>query len=377
MAHVFIVNQDTLKYHLNYLFAGTGAKDLKINFLQDQTNNNIRSEKLLCGMIADISRIRIGDKILFYLQANKNHDGMFFGSFEATSEAFIDNENYPTGLTKYKFLPFRITIKPYEVYSKGATERNCLDSLKDIEHPYQMCWSLIYRKLKGNRGCTMITDYEYESIMKKIRLENDNKKLSSNSFSYDENTNTIIPSLEKDKYEGKKEKIDITKRLIYKFSTNHAFEAHLQAYIMQNLDKDVCSPLIEKKDLPIKWIGNEVSCGVGMQSIDCMFIQEDLSNVYFNVCELKDGYILEEPNIDNQKLKYINWIKDYLSTLYKKNIIIIPIIIARKNERKSNKTIQYLNEIKEKTHLMNLKYVDFTINKSKNNIIFESEDYDV
>ena len=223
----------------------------------------------------------------------------------------------------------------------------------------------------------MITDYEYESIMKKIRLENDNKKLSSNSFSYDENTNTIIPSLEKDKYEGKKEKIDITKRLIYKFSTNHAFEAHLQAYIMQNLDKDVCSPLIEKKDLPIKWIGNEVSCGVGMQSIDCMFIQEDLSNVYFNVCELKDGYILEEPNIDNQILKYINWIKDYLSPLYKKNIIIIPIIIARKNERKSNKTIQYLNEIKEKTHLMNLKYVDFTINKSKNNIIFESEDYDV
>jgi len=33
--HVFIVDTNTFKYHLEYLFAGTGAKDTKVDF-----NNN-------------------------------------------------------------------------------------------------------------------------------------------------------------------------------------------------------------------------------------------------------------------------------------------------------------------------------------------------
>ena len=30
--HVFIVDNNTLKYHLEYMFAGTGAKDFFIDF---------------------------------------------------------------------------------------------------------------------------------------------------------------------------------------------------------------------------------------------------------------------------------------------------------------------------------------------------------
>lgn len=380
MAHVFIVNPNTLKYHLNYLFAGTGAKNLKINFLQNQTNNNIKSEKLLCGMLADISRIREGDKILFYLQATKDTEGEFFGSFKATSRAFIDNDNYPKELGKYKFLPFRIRIEPDEVYSKGATERNCLDSLKGIEHPYQLCWSLIYRKLRANRGCTMITDYEYESIMKKIRSVNNNTKIISKSFSFDKKNNIIVASTEKFDYEGQKEETNILNRLLYKFEYRSAFETHLQAYIMQNLEKDCCST-IRKKDLPISWIGNEVSCGVGMQSIDCMFIQKDVSKVYINVCELKYGSILKEQKLGEQVSKYIEWIQDYISPIYynkNKKVEIIPIIIAQKGkkEKKYQEELKSIRKVKEKisnqTHLTNLRYIDFT--SENNNLVFHEED---
>ena len=38
MTHVFVVDQTTFKYHLEYLFAGTGAKDKTSPFL---ANGNI------------------------------------------------------------------------------------------------------------------------------------------------------------------------------------------------------------------------------------------------------------------------------------------------------------------------------------------------
>lgn len=34
--HVFIVDTNIFKYHLEYLFAGTGAKDYKIDFNNDK-----------------------------------------------------------------------------------------------------------------------------------------------------------------------------------------------------------------------------------------------------------------------------------------------------------------------------------------------------
>jgi hypothetical protein len=66
MVHVFIVNEKTFKYHLEYLFAGTGAGDKDAPFLVDpDCNFNGNTERNLVGLIADISRISIGDKIIF------------------------------------------------------------------------------------------------------------------------------------------------------------------------------------------------------------------------------------------------------------------------------------------------------------------------
>ncbi len=88
--HVFIVDKRTLKYHLEYMFAGTGAGDKTVPFLCD-CNASIHStvERNLVGMIADVSRIRIGDKIIFYLQSADGNPGMFYGVFSAASTAFF------------------------------------------------------------------------------------------------------------------------------------------------------------------------------------------------------------------------------------------------------------------------------------------------
>ena len=95
--HVFIVDAITFKYHLEYMFAGTGMGEIVIDF-----NNNLatglhaQTENTILGMIADFSRVQIGDLIIFYLQQNFRfgiREGKFFGLFKVKSKFFFDNKD--------------------------------------------------------------------------------------------------------------------------------------------------------------------------------------------------------------------------------------------------------------------------------------------
>lgn len=341
MAHVFIVNEQTLNTHLKYMFAGTGAKDLDCNFLD---NNYIdikpATERLLSGMIADISRVKPGDDVLFYLQQTSQHEGMFFGSLKVDGEPFLCSDKYLED-DLGKNLTFRVKLIPSNLYSKGITERECLDSLKNINHPSELCWSLIYRKLKGNRGCTMITDYEYNKIMEKISVKNNKINTQSIGYLYDKNNNEIISNNKCFKYFGRKDSLDIKNRIIYKSNKKNSYETHLQAYILQNLNKlDILKSTTDK----ITWVGNEVSCGVGMQSMDICFFQESEENVNITICELKDEQPIQY--IEIQIKKYLDWIKDYICPTFTKKIIINPTIIT---PTPTKKTKDMYNNIKNNT----------------------------
>lgn len=311
MVHVFIVNEKTFKYHLEYMFAGTGAADKLSPFLQNATETfNASTERNLMGMIADISRIRIGDQIIFYLQATRNYEGQFFGTFKVTENPFWD-ENDNTNYLKDnmgKGLSYRVKIEPDVVYQKGVTEHQLLDSLDDIDKVSDMCWSLIYRKLKGNRGCTMITDKEYSRLLSKLRQQNNNQSLNITHGLTFNSTNQLIETTENEnQYNGRTNEINVKDRLIYKFNSGRAFETHLQAYILQTIDRTPLKEFLLRENLPT-WIGNEVSCGVGMQRIDILTMQEDEDNVYANIIELKCGEAYDY--IVNKQLPwYIKWFK--------------------------------------------------------------------
>jgi hypothetical protein len=68
---VFVVNERTFPYHLKYLFAGTTAG-------KDKTGED--KDKDL-SLLADICRVRKGDKVVFYLEKVG-----FFGIFEVDSD---------------------------------------------------------------------------------------------------------------------------------------------------------------------------------------------------------------------------------------------------------------------------------------------------
>lgn len=379
MYHVFVVNDVTFKYHLEYLFAGTCARQ-NPDFLEDSEYRNSlnkndgvtpKQELSICGMIADVSRIRPGDKVIFYLTQTAEHEGMFFGVFAVTGKAFFDSnkDNY-LGHQLAVNLNFRVILSPDIVYAKGVSERDALDSLIGISHPSQMCWSLIYRKLKGKRGCTMITDYEAYRLVNLIKKANNGRKLKSKCFTYDNELNQITSNEQRNPYIGTKSKLDIKDRMLVKAERQNKYEAHLQAYVLQHIDKKPLKDLLNIDiNVPL-WIGNEVSCGVGMQSIDIMTQHCTKKDVYINVVELKcvepyDGIL------DKQLPKYENWILDYISPLYQeKHVHIRPIIIAKSFGRKeqTERFVQKCQRVKgyttDNTTIEPVCYIGYNIGKN-------------
>ncbi len=376
--HVFIVDINTFKYHLEYLFAGTGAQDLYIDFNNNSNSSlNYAIENNLVSMISDSQRIRKGDYIIFYLQQNrakKVYEGKFYGIFKAKdNHSFLDNNDKNQFLKQQlnKSLTFRTMIEPYKVYPIGVTEWEALDEIKYIQSPNQMLWSLIYRKLRANRGNTMITIYESERLIKLIKDKNNSKTLNCNSLTFDTDKQEIIADNAKYNYTGRKENVNILPRLINKFSQGKSFEPHLQAYIVQNIGikthNNLDNLLVNNYD--IEWIGNEVYCGVGMQRIDIMLslIKEDERII--EPIELKS--VCATPDIIFQIQRYIDWIEQY----YIPNRIsdIQPVIISKKisNKQSSNYTqlINNLKNLNSKNNILPLKYIEFDINN--NNINFQ------
>jgi hypothetical protein len=382
--HVFIVDTKTFQFHLEYLFAGTGAKDYIVDF-----NNRAESElsyareNLLIGMIADSQRVRKGDFVIFYLQQKYEegiYEGKFYGIFKVKeAPSFLDNNDSGQYLKMdlEKSLTFRTLLEPYQVYRNGVTEWEALDEIKNIPSPNQMIWSLTYRKLKGNRGNTMITIYESESLFKLILDKNSGITLPNNGFTFDSSNQEIKSIAEVKQYSGRKEPIDILPRLIRKYEENKAFESHLQAYIVQNVGRGTNTSLdrsLVEDDWEIEWLGNEVSCGVGMQRIDVMLSLINGRRYRCVPIELKAVEV--EPTVVYQIKRYIDWIEQY----YLPNRIsdIQPIIIAKKIEDKTTDTyraiIRALKKFNENSSkCLPLKYIEFSI--EKDSIAFKYTDY--
>jgi predicted RNA-binding protein len=381
--HVFIVDTITFKYHLEYLFAGTGAKDNYIDFNNNpNTSLNHTTENNLVGMIADSQRIRKGDFVIFYLQQNyseKVWEGKFYGIFKAKDDlSFLDNKDSDQFLKNelIKSLTFRTLLEPFEIYAKGVTEWEALDEIKYIQSPNQMLWSLIYRKLKGNRGNTMITIYESERLFKLLRDKNNRQTLSGQKFTFDVQTQEIKQDNTLHNYAGRKEKINILPRLIKKYRDNKAFETHLQAYVVQNVGRGTNKELDKSllNGLSFEWLGNEVSCGVGMQRIDIMLSLVNGNTRIILPIELKS--IEASPDNIIQIQRYVDWLEQY----YIPNRIsdIQPVLISKKIANKTSenykKIIDSFKQFNKKNNrCMPIKYIEFKL--EQDNLKFEEITY--
>lgn len=340
-AHVFIVDDNTFPVHLQYGFAGTGASGKESIDFNDSasTGYHPRQEILLVDMIADINRVRKGDRVLFYLQHHterkKTYEGRFYGFFRAAEDAaFIDNG----GLRKQyllgdlgKSLTFRVLLEPETVYPQGVTEWDALDVIRDIQRPHQMLWSLIYRKLKGNRGCTMITSYEEERLCALIKHGQQPLNLRGRGLDFNvEDREIIVSGTAPKEYRGKKTPISLLPRIggKHRAKPKQQYEAHLQAQIVGQFGRkgDELTRLLIGAHKP-NWLGNEVRCGVGTQSIDIMASYTGDKHGYVMPIELKS----KPADADNirQIRRYVDWIEQYY--LPNRPSIIAPVLITQIN----------------------------------------------
>lgn len=368
MTHVFIVSENTFDYHLRYLFAGTGYKDNE-PILNETCGQDYNAEKTLTAMISDISKVRENDYVIFYVTGCKK----FFGIFQIASQAFFNpkSENF-LGDENYldKYLPFRVKIKPYKVYPIGISEHSALDEIAHLNHPYEMCWSLIYRKLAGNRGCSFITEFEYLHLLSLLEKANEDY-LKSDFFCYDKENKCIKPTETACEYIGRTDlSLKIKNRLLHKTG---AYEVHLQAYITQNFDNILANFLLPEKSKTL-WIGNEVICSVGEQRIDILIVSDTECETVIRLIELKD----ERPTAGaiNQLEWYITWVDQYISPNFenkRKPIRVIPTIIAEKFNRNTKNKKLFVNEFIEfnnskmklnNSSLSDLEYISFEFKDS-------------
>lgn len=358
------------------MFAGTGARDYNIDFNNSEnTDLNCTIENMLVGMIADACRVRCGDRIIFYLQQNipTIREGKFYGIFKASHNwSFLDNCDDAQYLREPlgKSLTFRTLIEPDTVYSEGVTEWEALDEIRNMTSPNQMLWSLIYRKLKGNRGNTMITIYESDRLCQLIRNKNQRVAMENkpkNSLTFDIGTQQIaISSSQQNIYRGRQEIIDILPRLKSKYNSQRSFEAHLQAYIVKKIGLGENSSLdtsLLQNNAKIEWIGNEVSCGVGMQRIDIM-----LSLVLDNhreVVPIELKAVEASPENIKQIKRYVDWIEQYY--IPNRQSDIQPMLVANKfadkRSRRYDELIAAISEFNAQyaQRCCNLKYIEYDL----------------
>jgi hypothetical protein len=275
-----------------------------------------------------------------------------------------------------KSLTFRTLIESYKIYAEGVTEWEALDEIKNMTSPNQMLWSLIYRKLKGNRGNTMITIYEAERLTQLIRNKNNRTELDCRNkvLSFDAVEQKIVCLNERQRtYAGRQEVINLLPRLIAKYQAGNSFESHLQAYITKNLGKGTNASLDETilNGAQIEWLGNEVSCGVGMQRIDVMPSVVQKEQRILIPVELK-AVEADEKNII-QIQRYIDWIEQYY--IPNRQSDIQPVLVAKKIANKQSNAYQRLvasfirfNQVNN-NRCARLKFIEFDV--QNNDLFFE------
>lgn len=316
-AHVFVVSAQTFDLHLKYLFVGTGSGEYQIDFNNNKESSlHHRTEESLAHLIADGSRLRSGDSVFFYVQQSSSSEGRFYGIFECIQDGcFLDNEDKKQFLRAElgKNLNIRARIRPKVVYQKGISEWDLLDDISSTKKPYEMMWSLIYRKLKGNRGNTMITLFEEQLLKEKLEKANlGMTRITNNSaLQFSLELNQIDASSRAFKYKGESTPVNLLPRLNQKYVNGQAFEALLQGYIVKCISNSQNPTLNQSlfENHILEWLGNEVSCGVGMQKIDILAQTTCDNATYISPIELK-AVTAQQSNL-KQLQRYINWLQLY------------------------------------------------------------------
>lgn len=329
-SHVFVVNENTLPIHLSYKFVGVSS---------GERDNDI-------SLLADMMRTKKEDFIFFYIEGSETKKGRFFGIFKLKENEvyhFKGDEARKPQLPKK--LIYRKFIEPYKVYSEGVLEWIALDKLPT--YAKEIIWTLIYRKMKGKRGNTMLFPWETEKLLNLIQETNNGNNLNSLNFSFNAKDYKIETAQTSFLHHHQGEIIKLERDVIKRSET------HFQAYLLQEINVPQNGFYIEIFGKNILWLGNEVFAGSGMQKIDIFTIEkvDELEYIY-RIIELK--HPKSKTNIDfspSQLEYYIKWARDdiggHIQGAKKFNIKPILLVLTEKFNSVSKNIIDSIKNLEE------------------------------
>lgn len=361
--HLFIVSEKTLPIHLSYGFVGTSKDDDFdwANFAAHPGNRQ-RSQS---AMYADICRVHKGDEILLYLEKPNNNTlregGRFIGIFEVTSSR-VFYENNGTYLLNDLGRPliYRLQMEPKNIYADGVTEWQAMDEMTDFKSRDDIPWSIIYRKMTGGRGCTPLLPHEGDILKRMIDLRNGGQRIHVRPIEFDRNTLNLRQSANPNiPYVGNATNYqDISVFLLHLMNnTTRKWEIQLQAYLMQELKRNVVLTRTLFPEVELGWIGNEIYAGAGMQSIDILAYSTNGLNNFVHLIELKS--VPAEASAAAQVNRYIKWIKAHVPNISVHQII--PTIIAPAIDQAYNEELRIYLRGHGITHYRNI-VVDNALN---------------
>ena len=337
---IFIVSEETLPVHLEDEFAGVVKRD---DCAWANVTVHPSAERAQASLFADICRVHQGDEALFYLETPKRdlgrEGGRFLGIFEVVSD-YPFYEPHGQYLKTELGIPlvYRVQIRPKEIFRSGLTEWQLMDEMTDFRDIHDIPWTLIYRKMTGRRGCTPLLPHEAENIRRMLDLRNAGQRLQSDHVSYDQSSIGLTQSGGSSHYLGdttRRERID--NHLLHLINeTDRKWEIHLQAYLMQEIGRNVELTETLFPSLEIAWVGNEIYAGAGMQSIDILVYSKSDLNTFIHLIELKS--VTAEGEAAAQLNRYVKWLKAHIPGISVHQII--PTVFAPEIDDTFHQAIQ-------------------------------------
>lgn len=381
-AHVFVVDATTFPVHRDRLFCG----------VKNPINENTR-----CGLYADIFGVKPGDLIFFYQRRidEPRQERGFRGIYKAASAPFFDKKNVKgvgdfKGLTvrgtcpecrdphsrkngqcpncgaqhSFHILPNRILIEPVKYFVNPVD-----DNTAYINHTnHGMLWTMLFRKTSGAgraRSITHILPEEAEKLLRLLDRKNPAGPVTKNVFER---------YIEPQSIRGKEIK------LILGRGPDVKYESALEAWLMQNIDKEV--PVLSevvgpKKEL--EYFGNNVLYGIGGDKVDILCLHKKGGARYkATVIELKKGRVSDDALYQIED--YAFWVAQ-LSTANLspgvRKLEIQPLLIGRgataslQRALVSFKTNPFQIPLETKCNVVVKKPILLEYAVSKNNIYFE------
>jgi len=124
-----------------------------------------------------ISKVKKGDKLLFYIKQGKGKDAIkepvVAGIFEADSEFFRDNSKIfkvPKGM-RDEIFPFRIRLKPIKIFEKPLKFKPLIPELKFITNKQR--WS---GHLMG-KAMINIPEDDFKLVLKRFQRRNESVEI--------------------------------------------------------------------------------------------------------------------------------------------------------------------------------------------------------